>query len=390
MSNRNVPISRFLVLLAVLLSLMTIPRGPTKRVNGFAIATLAPLWQSLIQIKLLASSVTSKEEEEACSEEKGKDLKQVELENALLKSELHQLQQLFQQELIIIADLSKIVEESDAAIQNHQETLLSRVQNALQTIPAKVLYRPPNTWGSSLWIDVGEKHNNDYNEPIIQRNSPVVIGHHVIGVIDYVGNSTSRVRLITDSGLTPSVRASRGLSQKNQIKEAIQVLSGLLVTTNDLFSSPSQKKTFLEILNGLKNKIGTEEENWLLAKGELLGASAPLWRADGQKLKGIGFNYDFSDSEGPARDLRTGEPIHAPESIPTLPILQKGDLLVTTGFDGIFPPGLSVATVTLIQLLKEGDYYYELEAIPTAGNLNELEMVYILPPVSPEITSNIL
>ena len=44
-----------------------------------------------------------------------------------------------------------------------------------------------------------------------------------------------------------------------------------------------------------------------LAKGELYGSSKPLWRTQRHQLKGTGFNYDFADGEGPARDLQTGK-----------------------------------------------------------------------------------
>jgi rod shape-determining protein MreC len=50
--------------------------------------------------------------------------------------------------------------------------------------------------------------------------------------------------------------------------------------------------------------------------------------------------------------------------------------------DGVFPPGLDVATITKIHPLKEGDYYYELEAKPTAGNMYNLSYVFVIPPVS--------
>ena len=59
------------------------------------------------------------------------------------------------------------------------------------------------------------------------------------------------------------------------------------------------------------------------------------------------------------------------------------DVLVKTGMDGVFPPGFQVATVTRIELLKEGDYFYELEARPIAGPLEELSLVFVLPPMTP-------
>ena len=95
-------------------------------------------------------------------------------------------------------------------------------------------------------------------------------------------------------------------------------------------------------------------------------------------LKGIGFNYDFSDEAGPSRDLRTGK---SPMGKNTLPLLQIGDLLVTTGFDGVFPAGLHVARIQKIFPLKEGDYYYELEAKSTVDRLDDLNIVFVLQPI---------
>ena len=97
-------------------------------------------------------------------------------------------------------------------------------------------------------------------------------------------------------------------------------------------------------------------------------------------LKGIGFNYNTADEEGPSRSLRTGKPLGvsaAPESA----LIQAGDLLITSGLDGVFPPGIPVAIATKIASLKEGSYSYELEAKPAAGDLNDLQSVFVLPPL---------
>ena len=70
-----------------------------------------------------------------------------------------------------------------------------------------------------------------------------------------------------------------------------------------------------------------------MAKGELHGSSKPLWRGYSQVLKGIGFNYDYADAYGPARDLRTGK---TTANSPGISLLRVNDLLMTTGMDGIF------------------------------------------------------
>lgn len=238
-------------------------------------------------------------------------IQSLQLQNRLLKTELKRLKE------ILGKDLEKLIGLDSEAM------------------PAKVIYRSPGTWDSSLWINLGQDANLHEDKEIIAKNSPVVAGTSIIGIVDYVGKKQSRVKLITGADLTPSVRAIRSYGK----------------------------------------------EVYPLAKGELQGSCRPLWRREQTVLKGTGFNCDFEDKEGPARDLRTGKP-HSPFSkSPAIPIIKQGDLLVTTGLDGIFPAGLSVGRVSRVFPLKEGDYYYELEAKPIAENLDDLYIVQVLPPV---------
>jgi rod shape-determining protein MreC len=67
-----------------------------------------------------------------------------------------------------------------------------------------------------------------------------------------------------------------------------------------------------------------------------------------------------------------------------MPILAVNDLLITTGMDGIFPPGFQAGIVSKLGVLKEGDYFYDLEAQPIVGALNELSLVFVLPPLLKE------
>lgn len=249
-------------------------------------ATVGPLWSKFSIMRTIAMPPVFEEK-----------LQKLELENKLLYAELVQLREL--------VDNTEIIKISS------------------QAVPARVIFRSPTTWQSSLWVNMGYKDNNPNGPPIIAKNSPVLVGSSIIGVIDYAGPHQSRVRLITDSGLTPSVRVLR---------------------------------------------LENNSERYL-AKGELHGAGKPLWRTNGELLKGIGFNYDFADEKGPAMDLRTDD------------IIKVNDLLVTTGMDGVFPPGFSVARVTKLYPLKEGDYFYEIEALPTAGQLQDISLVFILAPL---------
>lgn len=204
------------------------------------------------------------------------------------------------------------------------DLVLAKNQTRLKTSTAEVVYRSQNNWNEYLWINKGEKS--------IKRLSPVLSGDVLIGIIDYVGKNQSRVRLLSDSRISPSVRAKREIGGKTL----------------------------------------------LLAKGELEGSIDKQARSAGSLFKGSGFNYDFPDSEGPARDLRTGASVEGGSDIP---IIKVDDILVTTGLDGIFPKGLVVAKVVKIKPLKEGDFYYEIEAKSLAGNLNDLRFISLIEPV---------
>lgn len=329
----------YLYVIGMILLMMSIPRGTVEGVRGMTVSMIAPIAELLT---LAQASVTHFSQPEPSSEE----VEKLKLQNELLIREIEKLKELM-----------------------HYRT--AKIPSA---IPARVIFRSPSSWNSSLWINIGKT-----DHPTLIKNSPVVVGSSVVGVIDYVGNHQSRVHLITDSGLTPSVRASRGQIQSRMALENITRVIHFLQNRSDL---PNQQQLVQELIN-LKKSLNKNEQSWALAKGELHGSSKPLWRASGTTLKGIGFNYDFADEEGPARDLRTGEPINQ-NNVPTLPLLKVNDLLITTGMDGVFPPGLRVAEITKVDLLREGDYYYSLEAKPTAGNLDDLSLVFVIPPLGYE------
>ncbi|MEX1013003.1 MAG: rod shape-determining protein MreC [Waddliaceae bacterium] len=218
--------------------------------------------------------------------------------------------------------------ENHALKENIQKlkSALNQTESAIQTKPpiqAKVIYRPKSSWRSSFWVNMGSDDDTS-----IEKNCPVVLGDAAIGVIDFVGPHKSLVRLITDPDLHPSTRVIR--------------------------------------------------EELSLAKGELHGSSHSLGRSQRYTLKGSGFNYDFADEYGPAKDLRTGLPYDAPPNTPPIHLVEEGDLLVTTGMDGVFPKGLRVAKVSRIIPLQEGDFYFDIEAEPVVENLDEIEYVFIL------------
>lgn len=331
----------FLILFALILLVMSLPLNTSEWLRGSVVAIFAPIWEFVSPLQVHGKSVHI---------DKGMD-------------------------------------------EYPKNPVLNIKKPSRESIPATIIFRSLSTWNSSLWINVGTESNTGPPPPIIAKNSPVLVGDSVVGVVDYVGKHQSRVRLITDSGLVPSVRVARGYEQNKTIAENVSDLVSFVNYHPDLFQN-SQEKIALEIaLKDLYLKLSEKKNTWYLAKGEIHGQSHPHWRTDSHILRGSGFNYDFEDELGPARELRSGEPVEARKDFKAMPLVKVHDLLVTTGMDGVFPPGLKVAVVTKIDILHEGDYAYELDAKSTVDNLDDLTVVYVIAPLGyderdqPEMTS---
>ena len=339
--------------------MMSLPQSATEKMRDTVVSALAPAWSFITQGNPQA-------------------IERLQQEHQTLKSQMEGMREwlLFEkwidEQAQRLSTISKRQEQDPFwkdFYRRRSEELCRGLELELQALPAKVIYREPASWSSSVWINIGEKNNQQIGKAVVAKNSPVLFGKSIVGVVEHVGASQSRVRLLTDSGLVPSVRALRGETQNKMLLEHIDQLLNGLKAREDL-----SVREITTGLSGLKNQLTQEMGDHYLAKGELYGTSSPLWRSRNQILKGVGFNYDFADAEGPARALRSEE----------LPLLKVGDLLITTGMDGIFPAGFWVATVSNVHLLKEGACSYEIEAKATAGNLDNLTHVTVLPPVHSE------
>lgn len=342
-----------LYLIAALVLIVVFPKPASISFRGFFMSIMSPLW----------GLVTPTQTEE------GVEQLRLQAENQLLHNELEYWQELYLQEHDLNSQLAHLHELSHEGQKAQEIEQLLKPQ--LEAIPARVIFRSANSWSSSLWINVGKRDNDLLGKIVIAKNSPVVVGNSLVGVVDYVGNKQSRVRLITDSGVAPSVRAVRGQPQNRRLLETIAYLQ------QELGERFPKNDGIQKVFDSMTEQLKQETRSWYLAKGEVRGGSEPLWRAPRSLLQGIGFNYDFGDQFGPARDLRTGETIG--DEGEAVSILEEDDLLITTGMDGIFPPGLRVGRVTQVEMLHEGDYYYELQAVPTVRNLNELSLVFVIP-----------
>lgn len=296
------------------------------------------------------------------------ELKSLQLENQQLRNQLDLVyewldsEKRLKEQLELFQLLSADSQLPKTWIARRSEEFKALLQKQAMAAFGRMIYRDPSSWSSSCWIDVGEENNAALGQTIIAKNSPIVSGSALIGVIEYVGKRQSRVRLITDSGLKTAVRAVRG----SILEREIATLAHNLL--EKLQRQPKRNADFIAQLAQFEKTLPLRWEDAYFAKGEIMGNSASYFRSLQPTLKGIGFNYDFPDAEGPTRDLRSN-------------ILQEGDVLVTSGLDGVFPPGLKVGIVTKIKPLSAGAFCYELEASPAAKDLSDITTVCVLPPV---------
>lgn len=322
-------IKSYCIFFLVILVCLSIPLGISIKIKGFMLDLMAPLWTLPLKKEV-------KDDKTREIENYRNQVRELLLENRHLK----------------------------AALKEH-EIDHNRNGSLKEAFMARVLYRSPLFWSNFFIINVGRDSALTTG---INKGSPVISGGSLIGVVDYVGKKMSRVKLITDETLQPSVRVARGKPQNDELISLINRLT-IAIEDKNLIAS---LKTFSESLKKTSDPL-------FLAKGVLQGKSQALWRSASQELKGFGFNYDFSDDHGPARDLLTGK---AEESDPSLALIKAGDLLITSGLDGVFPEGIPVAYVKSVDSLKEGDFCFGIRAIPCVDSINNLTDVFVLPSLS--------
>ncbi|NGX38087.1 MAG: hypothetical protein K1000chlam2_01258 [Chlamydiae bacterium] len=350
MRNRS-----FLFLIVFVFLLLSLPKSSADKIRSWTICAISPSW------KLTGE----------------KDVEKLELENQMLKGQIRELKSWVLENAELEGQFQELrcitAKAGDPFFERRSRYLAQILQRSVYSLPARVVFREPASWSSSIWLNVGERDNERIGKEIVAKNSPVVVGKAIVGVVEEVTKTRCLVRLITDQSLTPSVRAVRGGEQNRDLAEALDTLVKKLSLQNHLEGS----QELVAALRGFQAQLDLDESASYLAKGQLHGTSHPLWRSLGQTLKGVGFNYDFSDEEGSAVNLRTGVYKNGIQQ----PLIRTGDLLITTGMDGIFPPDLRVGIVTKILPLHEGECSYQLEADALIPNLNTLSEVFVLPPI---------
>lgn len=111
----------------------------------------------------------------------------------------------------------KMLKEENAFLRQklQSSSLQSKIDTSKNT--AKVIFRDPAFWASSVLIDKGMK-DEDSN---VEKNSPVLSNGYLVGVIEEVFDTFSKVRLITDKNLQFSIKKIN--SNENSIQEHLEV-----------------------------------------------------------------------------------------------------------------------------------------------------------------------
>ncbi len=228
---------------------------------------------------------------------------------------------------------------------------------------ARIIYRSSSAWDRYFWIDLGKKNNRE--KTVIRLFSPVLVNGTLIGIVDYIAEKQSRVKLITNARLTIPVRVLR--------KEGIDPKTNLSLDHLLSLQSVRQNAPLYEELTRMKTELLSAEQGYFPGKGELSGSSGSLWRSDPKLLSGKGFNSDFADKKTPEKAfwVKKGE-----SSTP----VQEGDWLITSGLEGIFPPDIPIAQVTEVAPPEEGSFSASLKARPLTDQWDTLGQVEVILP----------
>lgn len=370
----------YLILAALLLSVLSIPDHFANRMRSASIGLVAPSWRHFGNLKEMFLKITTVWPSGGYHTPPHvvKELEMIRLENYQLKLQLDLLKAELKLDKMISDQVDQLMRNSDQSeyAQRRKEEIFRQLELYSHAITARVIFRESTAWKSSVWVNVGESTNRRLKIRLIEKNSPVVLGTTVVGLVDHVGENRSRIRLLTDRALTPSVRVIRGNEQKQiafrEVEKVVRLLSS--------YEGGVIAEKLKPLLHHLEQGMTLQEKNLYLAKGESQGMRYPIWRSRGTVLHGQGFNYDFEDREGPSRDLRTGRSSSSHEE--AVPLIQAGDVVITTGMDGLFPAGLRVGTISKVYPLKEGACAYEADIQSLVEEFDNLLFVTILPSLS--------
>lgn len=304
---------------------------------------------------------------------------QVILENQILKSQITYIQEwIFAQQKMddFILEIKKLEKNQGLSLinQDAQKKRLKILGDYIALFGryaiGTIIFKEPFSSSSFAWLNVGELYNQKIGNNLIQKNSPVVVGDILVGIVEEVFLRHSKIRMVTDPNLVVAVRAIRGKSQSREINRKAYDLLDTLELSQDF--NWDQKETLKSLLAELHTNLEKEGQDRFYAKGEVYGAEfSPFYSYD-HTLIGDGFQMQVQS--------KSSKFLQTPDGFKEV-VIKRGDLLETTGLDGIFPKGLKVAIVTEIAPSKLGRLAYKIKAKSLIEKLQDIQYVQILPPI---------
>ncbi len=345
----------YLMLLLFFWGMFSIPKESANQWRSGIVALTLPSWQRINQCKMRkADSAAS-----------------LQMENDILRRQVQQLKQV----LLFEKQTQELSEEVNRLRQDDQNPnsisranhLIDIIEKQMHAIPACVIFREASLWSSGIWLNVGEKNNRALNLKVVAVKSPVLSGGVLVGIVEQVEEHRCRVRLITDAALSPSVCVVRGDPQQRLLAKQIDSLIQQLALHSDL---PISNGLTLH-LKEAQAQLNFDASSFCLAVGTLQGANRSKYRARATQLRGVGFHSSAligkTSKESKIQEISS-------------PLIKIGDLLVTTGMDGVFPADLPIATVCAVLPVREGACSYEIEATPLIPDFDELVDLFVIPP----------
>jgi len=300
------------------------------------------------------------------------------VENQILRSQLAYIKEWVHAQQKVedfFSELKKLEKAQHLALIGHeaQKKRIKIVEQFLnyfsQYALGRVIFVEPFASSSLAWIDIGDKYNQQVGETVVAKNSPVVIADQLVGVVEEVYPKFSKIRLITDPKLAINVKAVRGKEQMKDVQSKAEELLDCLELIKDIKYERKEEliAQLIQLIQGLK----LDGHDRYYALGEISGSEYSFLSKNRDQLVGTGFSL-----KGSYRQLQD-DPSKGFQEIAVM----KGDLLVSTGKDGVIPAGLKVGWVVDVGKASMGKSTYAIRARSACRELHRLEYVQVLPPM---------
>lgn len=179
---------------------LSLPKNFTHRLHSIVIASFSLPWEGLSRFKGRLFEGPSYK----------KKIEKLEIENYQLRSQAEVLKAYLGLQEYIDQKEEEVKQPMTAYGKRRQREIFKLMNLYTEASVGRVIFREPSCWANSFWIDLGKESNLLGDRGVVAKNSPVVLGNSLVGLVEYVDTHRSRVRLITDPTVVPSVRAIRG------------------------------------------------------------------------------------------------------------------------------------------------------------------------------------